>query len=286
MVKTADPRAGRRARMGPGAARGWRPTTPATLARHVVPARRPTRASRPIYGYAVASDDDHSYLFGNTFDQNLAREGGYYGGAPRPRRMYAGPRPPRAARRRARIPHRRTVGAPDPATAVPIVRRATTPRTRCSPASSTGSWVAATKVDGYWGDELVIDVADHPWGPWTTVVTAAARAARRRPVDEHVPRPPDAVAARRRARRRACRRTRATCSATRGRNRIATACSSSPRPPRRASRHDDARDDHRDRPTTTTIDDNDHDRHVAADGVEHIDDDHDLDRAFVSRRAR
>ena len=32
-----------------------------------------------------------------------------------------------------------------------------------------GQWVSATKVDGYWGDELSIDVARDPWGPWTTV---------------------------------------------------------------------------------------------------------------------
>ena len=31
-----------------------------------------------------------------------------------------------------------------------------------------GRWVSATKVDGYWGEELAIDVAPAPWGPWTT----------------------------------------------------------------------------------------------------------------------
>ena len=32
-----------------------------------------------------------------------------------------------------------------------------------------GHWVAVTKVDGYWADELAVDVAEQPWGPWTTV---------------------------------------------------------------------------------------------------------------------
>ena len=32
-----------------------------------------------------------------------------------------------------------------------------------------GQWVAATKVDGYWGEELSVDVANDPWGPWTNV---------------------------------------------------------------------------------------------------------------------
>jgi hypothetical protein len=30
-------------------------------------------------------------------------------------------------------------------------------------------WVAATKQDGFWGEELYVDVAVDPWGPWTTV---------------------------------------------------------------------------------------------------------------------
>ena len=34
----------------------------------------------PIYGYAVDSDDSYTYLFGNTFEQNLQREGGYANG--------------------------------------------------------------------------------------------------------------------------------------------------------------------------------------------------------------
>ena len=32
-----------------------------------------------------------------------------------------------------------------------------------------GQWVAATAVDGYWGDEFTLEVAHDPWGPWTTV---------------------------------------------------------------------------------------------------------------------
>ena len=34
----------------------------------------------PIYGYAVASDNVYSYLFGNTFEQNMTREGGFWKG--------------------------------------------------------------------------------------------------------------------------------------------------------------------------------------------------------------
>ena len=31
-----------------------------------------------------------------------------------------------------------------------------------------GQWVAASAVNGYWGDEYSIDVAPAPWGPWTS----------------------------------------------------------------------------------------------------------------------
>ncbi len=32
-----------------------------------------------------------------------------------------------------------------------------------------GQWVAVTKENGFTGRHLVIDVADHPGGPWRTV---------------------------------------------------------------------------------------------------------------------
>jgi hypothetical protein len=58
--------------------------------------------------------------------------------------------------------------SPDAGAAVTIVQRywAENPM---QPRFIDGQWVSATKVDGYWGDELSIDVARDPWGPWTTV---------------------------------------------------------------------------------------------------------------------
>ncbi len=32
-----------------------------------------------------------------------------------------------------------------------------------------GEWVSVTKKNGFLSDLFVIDVADHPWGPWRTV---------------------------------------------------------------------------------------------------------------------
>jgi len=60
----------------------------------------------------------------------------------------------------------------DPDDAVPILERfyAENPM---QPRFLDGQWVAATAVNGYWGDHLAVDVADHPWGPWTTVEYSA-----------------------------------------------------------------------------------------------------------------
>ena len=120
----------------------------------------------PIYGFAVASDADHTYLFGNTFDQNLARQGGFYACPCSATRMYLA-RVPRGALDAA--PEFRTADgwSPDAGAAVPIVNRyyAENPM---QPRFLDGRWVSATKIDGYWGEELAIDVAPAPWGPWTT----------------------------------------------------------------------------------------------------------------------
>ncbi|MCU1392619.1 MAG: hypothetical protein JWM34_1047 [Ilumatobacteraceae bacterium] len=121
----------------------------------------------PIYGYAVASDGQYTYLFGNTFEQNLQREGGYYNGPHSGTKMWL-----------ARIPLGQFGAAPeyrsgdgwtgDASQATPILQRywAENPM---EPRYMNGQWVAATKIDGYWGDSLAIDVANDPWGPWTTV---------------------------------------------------------------------------------------------------------------------
>ena len=127
----------------------------------------PNSGVAPIYGYAVSSDADYTYLFGNTFEQNLQREGGYANGPHSGTNMWL-----------ARVP-KGQFGAPleyragdtwtyDAARAQPILQRywAENPM---QPRYLNGQWVAATKVNGYWGESLAIDVANDPWGPWTTV---------------------------------------------------------------------------------------------------------------------
>lgn len=127
----------------------------------------PNPGVAPIYGYAVSSDDTHTYLFGNTFEQNMVREGGFWNGPHSATKIYL-----------ARVPRGRLTDSleyaagqgwsNDPADAQPIIDRffAENPM---QPRYLDGQWVAATAVDGYWGDHLVIDVAPEPWGPWSTI---------------------------------------------------------------------------------------------------------------------
>lgn len=165
MHKTGDPR--------PPDGLGWIPAATwlatydaTTLARRSF---RPASAAgvTPVYGYAVASDAEHTYLFGNSFDQNLARQGGYHACPCSATAVFLA-RVPRGALHAA--PEYRTADgwSADPDAAVPIVDRhhAENPM---QPRFLEGRWVAVTKVDGYWGDDLTVDVAPQPWGPWTTV---------------------------------------------------------------------------------------------------------------------
>ncbi len=137
-----------------------------TLARTAwMPAQDPNVT--PIYGYAVASDNIYSYLFGNTFEQNMTREGGFWKGPHSATKMWL-----------ARVPRGQLYARPEYRTAdgwsanrndaAPISSRffAENPM---QPRFLDGQWVASTKVDGYWGEDLVIDVANDPWGPWTPV---------------------------------------------------------------------------------------------------------------------
>jgi len=121
----------------------------------------------PVYGYALASDDTHTYLFGNTFEQNLTREGGYWNGPHSATRMYLA-RVPRGQVFDA-LEYRTADGwSGDAAAAVPILARhwAEFP---FQPRFIDGQWVGVAAVDGYWDERYSVDVAAQPWGPWTTI---------------------------------------------------------------------------------------------------------------------
>ena len=120
-----------------------------------------------LYGYAVASDDAFSYLFGNTYQQNLTREGGFWNGPHSATRMWL-----------ARVPRGRLDERPrywsgsgwvqDPSRAEAIDTRYWT-ENPMQPRYFDGRWVAVTKENGFWGDDVVVDVAPEPSGPWTPV---------------------------------------------------------------------------------------------------------------------
>jgi hypothetical protein len=125
----------------------------------------------PLYGYAVASDDTYSYLFGNTYQQNLTLEGGFWDGPHSATDMWL-----------ARVPKGRLDAQPrywngtrwvqDATKATPIDSRYWT-ENPMQPRYLGGQWVAVTKENGFWGDDVAVDVATAPWGPWTTVQQVA-----------------------------------------------------------------------------------------------------------------
>jgi hypothetical protein len=157
----------------PGGGLGWHPTSAwlatydATTLQRLSFNPAPNPSASRLYGYAVASAGAYTYLFGNTYDQNLERQGGWNAGPLSATRMWLA-RVPRGQLDTA--PEYRTANgwSSDPAAARPMMSRfwAENPM---QPRFLDGQWVAATKRDGFWGSELFIDVARNPWGPWTTV---------------------------------------------------------------------------------------------------------------------
>ena len=157
---------------GPGDGLGWHPsrlwlaTYDANTMKRLSFEPAPNSGASPMYGYAVANDGNYTYLFGNTFEQNLVREGGFFGGQHSATAMYLARVP--LGQLNATPEYRTADGwSPNAGDARPFVQRywAENPM---QPRFIDGQWVAATKVDGYWGEQLVVEVANHPWGPWTT----------------------------------------------------------------------------------------------------------------------
>lgn len=130
-----------------------------------VPAPNPGVA--PVYGYHVASDETWTYLFANSYQQNLALEGGYSNGPHSATKMYLARVP--LGRLDATQQYWNGVGFVDqPTAAVPISSRYFTENSMI-PQRFGGKWISATKVDGFLGTAVSIDIADDPWGPYTTV---------------------------------------------------------------------------------------------------------------------
>ena len=121
----------------------------------------------PQYGFAVASDATHTYLFGNSNLLNLTYEGGFYNGPHSATRMYLA-RVPRGRLRRPPVYRTARGWSADPDDAVPISERFWTENTM-QPRFIKGRWLAVTKVDGFWGRRTIVETAARPWGPWRVV---------------------------------------------------------------------------------------------------------------------
>ena len=186
----ADPVPGGRARLGPRTAWLAR-TTPLRWPGSPSGRRRPRAWPRST---ATGRQRRRAhYLFGNTFEQNLEREGWAPACPCSATLMFARPGP---GGQLSAAPEDRTAtrGAGTPRR--PADRVAGHAENPMQPRYLNGQWVAATKVDGYWGGDLTIDVAVRSRGPWSTS-SGAPSAPGRRPADEHLSGAPDALAERR-----------------------------------------------------------------------------------------
>jgi hypothetical protein len=130
--------------------------------------RAPNDGVLPQYGSAVVDDGEYSYLFGNSNLLRLDDVGGFHAGPFSGTRMYL-----------ARVPRGQLEADPEyfdgeqwsyeADDARPISERYYVSNAM-QPRLIDGRWVSITKVDEFWGDRFVIDVADRPEGPWRTVL--------------------------------------------------------------------------------------------------------------------
>ncbi len=143
---------------------------PVTLERlSFAPAADP--GAEPMYGAAVADDaaGGWTYLFGNTLNRDLTLDDGYANG-------------PHSAtvNTLARVPLGQYAAAPEywdgagwspRREAAASIHTAGWTEWMMQPILIDGRWVSVTKSDGWWGEELVVQTADQPQGPWRTVYT-------------------------------------------------------------------------------------------------------------------
>lgn len=137
-----------------------------TLERHYFgPAPNP--GVDPQWGFAVESEGDYSYLFGNPNLLNPEMSGGLANGPHPATRNYLA-RVPRGELWHQ--PEYRTADgwSTDPEDAAVISERYWLDNTM-QPRLIDGEWWSVTKIDGFWGWDMVLDRADEPWGPWEEV---------------------------------------------------------------------------------------------------------------------
>jgi hypothetical protein len=147
--------------------RTWLATYDARSLRRLSFRPAPNDGVFPEYGFAVASDGQFTYLFGNSNLLDYSLEGGFFGGPHSATRMYLA----RVPRGRLDLePEYRTARrwSDDQDDAVPISDRFSV-ENGMQPRYLEGRWVAVTKVNGFAGADTIVEVAKHPWGPWRIV---------------------------------------------------------------------------------------------------------------------
>jgi hypothetical protein len=135
----------------------------------------------PMYGAAVVDDPQagFTYLFGNTLNRDLTLVGGYENG-------------PHSAtvNTLARVPLGDYHAIPqycdgngwvDDRNAAAAINRGGWVEWMMQPRLIDGRWLSVTKVDGWWQSGLVVQSAEQPWGPWTTVYHRVPRRVVRAP---------------------------------------------------------------------------------------------------------
>jgi hypothetical protein len=147
--------------------RTWLATYDATTLTRLRLRPAPNDGVFPQYGFAVASDATHTYLFGNSNLLNLSYEGGFYNGPHSATRMYLA-RVPRGQFGQRPVYRTARGWSTNPRAAVPFSSRFWTENTM-QPRFMRGRWVAVTKKDGLWGTRTIVEIAARPWGPWRVV---------------------------------------------------------------------------------------------------------------------
>jgi hypothetical protein len=137
---------------------------------------RPSNQSSDHYGWSIESDDNFTYMFAY-----CNRQFGYdaYAG------VFAHDRSCSDRVTVGRVPKGQLFDAqhywngsgwdPDPIHAVSVIGRRGGLANPAQFVKKNNRWMAITKVDDWWGDEILVESAIHPGGPFTEVARIEAR---------------------------------------------------------------------------------------------------------------
>ncbi|MGB3734110.1 MAG: hypothetical protein WA964_04080 [Ilumatobacter sp.] len=130
----------------------------------------PANAGNDLYGWSIESDDEWTYLFAHCHRQFGFDP--FFGNDAHDRsctdRVTVG-RVPLGALFEAPTYWTGSSWNPDRSRAKPVIPRSDRFSNPTQVIQKNGRWLAVTKVDDWWGTEILIESAVHPTGPYTTV---------------------------------------------------------------------------------------------------------------------